>query len=192
MNNAALWYASRATGLVSLVLLTAVMVLGALHRSRIASARWPRFVVGDIHRNLSLLAVVFITVHVATAILDPYVHIGWAAAVIPFVSPYQPMWVGLGAVAFDLLIALVGSSLLRGIVPARAWRTVHWAAYGCWPIAVLHGYGVGGADSRWGVVRILDLACIATVLAAVAWRVKARHPDQVVRIPARVANRSGR
>jgi predicted ferric reductase len=192
MSNTALWYASRATGLVSLVLLTAVMVLGALHRSRIAWARWPRFVVGDIHRNLSLLAVVFIAVHVTTAILDPYVHIGWAAAVIAFTSRYQPLWVGLGTVAFDLLIALVASSLLRGIVPARAWRTVHWAAYGCWPIAVLHGYGVGGADSRWSVVRILDLVCIAAVLAAVAWRVRARHPDQVVRIPARVTNGSGR
>jgi predicted ferric reductase len=192
MSNTELWYASRATGLVSLVLLTAVMVLGALHRSRITSRRWPRFVVGDLHRNLSLLAVVFIAVHVASAELDPYVHIGWAAVVVPFASPYMPMWVGLGAVAFDLLLALVASSLLRGIVPARAWRSVHWAAYGCWPVAVLHGFGTGGADSRLGVVRMLDVACIGAVLAAGAWRARTRHPDQIVRIPARATNGSAR
>jgi predicted ferric reductase len=192
MSNTTLWYASRATGLVSLVLLTAVMVLGALHRSRFASPRWPRFVVGDLHRNLSLLAVIFIAVHVVTAELDPYVHLGWAAVVIPFVSPYQAMWVGLGAVAFDLLLALLVSSLLRGIVPARIWRAVHWAAYGCWPIAVVHGFGVGGADSRWSVVRVLDVACIAAVLAAVAWRLRVRHPDQIVRVPARTTTGGGR
>jgi predicted ferric reductase len=186
MSNTALWYASRATGLVSLVLLTAVMVLGALHRSRLTSTRWPRFVVGDIHRNLSLLAVVFLAVHIASAILDPYVQIGWAAAVIPFVSPYEPMWTGLGAVALDLLLALILSSLLRGALPARAWRTVHWAAYGCWPIAVLHGFVIGGADSRLGVVRALDVACVVAVLAAVGRRVRVRHPDQIVRVPARV------
>lgn len=192
MNNQALWYASRATGLVSLVLLTTVLVLGALHRSRLASARWPRFVVGDVHRNLSLLSVIFTAVHVVTAELDPYVHLGWAAVVIPFVSPYEPMWVGLGAVAFDLLIALVASSLLRGIIPARAWRGLHYAAYGCWPIAVVHGFGVGGADSRLNLVRILDLACIAAVLAAVAWRIRARHPDEIVRIPSRATSGGGR
>lgn len=191
MNNQALWYTSRATGLVSLVLLTAVMVLGALHRSRIASARWPRFAVGDIHRNLSLLAVLFVAVHVVTAELDPYVHIGWIATVVPFVSPYMPVWVGLGAVAFDLLVALIASSLLRGVVPARAWRTLHWAAYGCWPIAVLHGFETGGTDSSSTVVRAIDVACVAAVLAAGAWRARTRHPDQLVRVPAQV-NGGGR
>jgi predicted ferric reductase len=171
------WYASRATGLASLLLLTAAVVLGALNGARVASARWPRFAVAGLHRNLSLLTVVFLAVHVMTAVVDPYAGIGWLAVVLPFVGSYHPFWLGLGALAFDLLVALVVSSLLRPRIDVRVWRVVHWAAYVCWPVAVAHGLGIGGVDSRTGWVLAVTGACVLAVVAAVAWRVSVRHPD---------------
>jgi DMSO/TMAO reductase YedYZ heme-binding membrane subunit len=176
-----LWYASRATGLASLLLLTATFVLGAANSARWVSANWPRFAVAAVHRNLSLLTVVFLAVHISTAIIDPYAGIGWLSAVIPFDSNYHRLWLGLGAVAFDLLVALVVSSLLRARMNGRVWRVVHWAAYLCWPVAVLHGYQIGAADSRLTWVRILTLACVAAVLIATVWRAGARHPDTEAR-----------
>src|SRR5581483_7783042 len=109
----ALWFASRATGLVALPLLTVSLVLGIVGAGRAASPRWPRFALAALHRNISLLSVLFLAVHISTAIIDPYAGIGWLDAVVPFVSVYHPFWLGLGAVALDLMLALVISSLLR-------------------------------------------------------------------------------
>jgi methionine sulfoxide reductase heme-binding subunit len=177
----ALWYASRATGLVSLLLFTAVVVLGALHGGRFAAARWPRFAVAGLHRNLSLLALVFLAVHVSTAVLDPYAGLAWLDVLVPGVSTYLPLWTGLGAVALDLVLALVGTSLLRPRISVRTWRLVHWTAYLAWPVAIGHGLGSGGADSRTGWVDAVTAGCVLAGLLAVGWRSTVRHPDTEAR-----------
>jgi len=165
----ALWYLTRATGLVSLVLLTLVMVLGVVQIQRWTPTRWPRFVTAALHRNASLLAVVFLTVHVVTSVADGYAPISIVSAVIPFTSSYRPLWLGLGAVALDLVVALIVTSLLRQRIGHGAWRTLHWLAYACWPIAFVHGLGAG-SDGRVGWVQVVDLVCLGAVLAALAWR----------------------
>src|SRR5579862_3085896 len=119
-----------------------------------------------LHKNVSLLAVVFLGIHIATTVVDGFAPIGWADAVLPFHSPYRPLWLGLGALATDLLLAVVVTSLLRGRIGYRAWKAVHWAAYACWPVAVLHGMGTG-TDTRLGFVLLLYFACLAAVLLAV-------------------------
>jgi predicted ferric reductase len=178
----ALWYSSRATGVVSLLLLTATVVSGALNSGRLSRPGWPRFVVGAVHRNLSLIALVFIAVHVATAVTDPYAGIGWLDAVVPFGSVYRPFWLGLGAVAGDLLLAVLATSLLRLRLGVRLWRTVHWASYACWPIAVAHGLGTATTADRHNVwIIAFDLGCIAAVTTATAWRVISVHPDTAAR-----------
>ena len=177
----ALWYASRATGLVTLVLLTSTMVLGLLGAGRLSSAGWPRFAVTSLHRNLSLLTVTFLVIHVATAVIDPYAGIGWAAAVLPFSSSYQPLWVGLGAVALDLLLALTVTSLLRERIGLRMWRGIHLTAYLCWPVAFVHGLGIGGADTHRLWVLSIDLVCLLAVAVAILQRATSTHPDTVAR-----------
>ena len=164
-----LWYLTRGTGLVALVLLTASVVLGIVETSGWSRPRWPRFVIAGLHRNVSLLVVVFLAAHIATAVLDGYAPIGWLDAVIPFASPYRPIWLGLGAVAFDLLLAVIVTSLLRRRLGYPAWRAVHWLSYACWPIALVHGFGTG-TDTPVGWVLFLSLGSLAAVLAAVWWR----------------------
>jgi hypothetical protein len=176
-----LWYASRATGLLTLLLLTSVFVLGALTGGRASSARWPRFAVAALHRNLTLLTVAFVLVHVSTAVIDGYAGIAWLDVMLPFGSVYHPFWLGLGAAAFDLFVALLVSSLLRPHIRPRLWRGLHWAAYACWPVAIAHGLGIGGADSRTGWVLIVTGACALAAVSAVVWRVTALHPDTEAR-----------
>jgi len=117
-----LWYVTRATGIVALLLLTAVVLLGVASSIRWRGRRSPRFVVADLHRNLTLAAIAFIAVHVVTTVVDRFAPIGLKDAVIPFLSPYRPIWLGIGAVSFDLLLALVISSLLRVRVGYPLWR----------------------------------------------------------------------
>jgi predicted ferric reductase len=172
-----LWYASRAAGLVSLVLLTAVLVLGISGVTRFATATWPRFAVARLHRNLSLLVLVFLGVHIATAVLDGYVDIRWLDVLVPFAGRYEPFWLGLGAVALELLVAMVVTSLLRVRIGLRAWRAVHWAAYACWPLAVAHGLGIGGKDSSTGWILALTLGCVGAAGAGMVWRAHTAPAD---------------
>jgi predicted ferric reductase len=164
------WYASRATGLVSLVLFTASVVFGILVSGRYVGERWPRFAVHAVHRNISLLAVVFLAVHVTTSIVDPFAGIGWLDLIVPFGSVYHPFWLGLGAIAFDLAVAILVTTLLRPRVPLRVWRPVHWTSYACWPLAWVHGIGTTPADIRLNWVLAVNIACLLAVAAAVAWR----------------------
>jgi methionine sulfoxide reductase heme-binding subunit len=169
-SSTALWYASRATGVVSLVLLSVVMIMGILINRQGRLPGLPRFALLGLHRNLSLLAVAFIAVHVLTAIADSYVSISLAAAVIPFISSYEPLWLGLGAVSLDLMAAVIVTSLLRGYLGRRTWRAVHWLAYASWPVAVVHGVS-SSRDLQTGALLYLALACIAAVVGALCWRV---------------------
>jgi predicted ferric reductase len=181
VNEPIVWYASRATGLVALVLFTAAVVLGALGGGRYVSPRWPRFVLATLHRNVSLLAMVFLAVHVTTAVVDPFAGIGWLAAIVPFTSIYHPFWLGLGALASDLTIAVLVTSLLRPRVNLRLWRWVHWSTYACWPLAVAHGIGTTPADIRMGWVLVLNIGCVLAVIVAVGWRAGTSHPDTLAR-----------
>jgi methionine sulfoxide reductase heme-binding subunit len=169
-SSSALWFASRSTGIVALVLLTVVMVLGITVNRQGRLPGLPGFAVTSLHRAVSLLAVAFVGIHIGTAIADPFVSIGIAAAVVPFVSRYQPFWLGVGAVAIDLMVALAVTSLLRRHIGRRTWRVVHWLAYVCWPVAFAHSIG-SGPDLWRGSLLDLTIGCAAAVAAAVAWRV---------------------
>lgn len=173
----ALWYLTRATGLVTLVLLTASVVLGVLQVRRWAPPGAPRFVIVTIHRAISLLVVALLAVHVLTAVLDSFAPIRLLDAVLPFAGTYRPLWLGLGALALDLIVALTVTSLLRRRLGLGAWRAVHWLAYACWPVALVHGWGTG-SDTRTAWMLAVTLGCAAAVLAAVAWRVPDGRPGR--------------
>ena len=167
--SSALWYLTRATGLVAFILLSATVVVGIVSSIGWTTGRWPRFLSQAVHRNLSLFCLALIGIHVATTVGDGYVPIGFADAVIPFRSPYRPLWVGLGACAFDLLLAVAVTSALRRRIGARTWRGVHFLAYLCWPIALLHALG-SGSDVRLPAAQVIDVLCITAVFGASAWR----------------------
>ena len=174
-NGRALWYLTRGTGVVALLLLTSVVVLGIVNSLRWSSDAWPRFVLQRLHRNLSLLAVVFICVHVASSVIDAFAPLRWIDAVLPFAARYRPLWLGLGTVAFDLILALVATSLLRARIGHRSWRAVHWLAYACWPVALLHGLGTG-SDAKQTWMLALDVLTLLAVLGATWWRLGAGQP----------------
>jgi sulfoxide reductase heme-binding subunit YedZ len=169
MSNTLLWYTTRGAGAVTLILLSAVVVLGVLSALRAQSPSWPRFLTTGLHRNLALLTLVFLALHIVTAVVDPFTHLGWLAAVVPFSSYYRTFWLGLGVIAFELLAAIVVTSLARGFIGHGAWRAIHWLAYASWPIGVIHGLGTGtDAWSAWFFV--LTAACVAAVAVSVVYR----------------------
>jgi sulfoxide reductase heme-binding subunit YedZ len=176
LSNTLLWYTTRGAGAVSLVLLSAVVVLGILSILRVQSTGWPRFLTVGLHRNLALMTLVFLVLHIVTAVVDPFTHLGWLTAVVPFSSYYRTFWLGLGTIAFELLLAIVLTSLVRGFIGQFAWRLVHWLAYASWPIAVVHGAGTGtDAWSAW--LFTLQAVCVVAVMAAIVYRLMVGNRD---------------
>jgi methionine sulfoxide reductase heme-binding subunit len=174
-----LWFATRATGSVALVLLTATVVLGIAGSGRYTPASVGRFEVAALHRNLSLLCLVLLAVHIGTALADSYVPLGWASGILPFVSPYRTLWVGLGAVAFDLLLVVALTSAVRLRMGLRRWKAAHLLAYAGWPAAVFHAAGTG-TDTRLGAQTVLYILCVAAVVLGCWWRLHRAGPGRVV------------
>jgi hypothetical protein len=180
------WYLSRGTGAVALTLLTLTVVLGIVDQRHWRPPGWPRFVMDSLHRNVSLLVLAVLAVHIGTSVLDSFAPIRLVDAVVPFVSAYRPIWVGLGALAFDLLLAVLITSVLRRRFGHRAWRFVHWLAYVSWPVAVVHGLATG-SDAKAGWLLALTATCVVAVLTATWIRVVAANPEPTGRRTAALA-----
>jgi hypothetical protein len=172
------WFITRGTGAIALVLLTLAVALGVADVRRTRLPRIPRFVFDSVHRSASLLAVAFVAVHVVTTLLDGFAPIGIIDVFVPLHSAYRPIWLGLGAVAFDLLLAVTITSLLRQRLGYRAWRMTHWLAYASWPVAVVHSFGTG-TDAKTHWLLVLTAGCLVVVLLAVVARVSAGWPSHL-------------
>lgn len=176
----AYWYLTRSSGAVSLILLTLALVLGVIDVGRWSSVAWPRFVVDSLHRNASLLALAFLGVHIVSAVLDSFAPISLVNAIVPFTGSYRPFWLGLGALSFDMIVAVILTSLMRRSMGHSTWRAVHWLVYASWPIALLHGFGTGSdVKSTW--MLALSVLCLIAAVAAVLVRVAAGWPQQLAR-----------
>ncbi len=170
-----LWFMTRGAGITTLLLLTASVLLGILSSLDLGPRGLPRFVTPELHRNISLLSLVFLAIHVTTTIVDGYVPIRWIDAFVPFIGSYHPLALGLGAVALDLMVAINLTSVFRHRLKPTTWRYVHLSAYACWPIALFHGLLIG-TDRTQGWMLLLEAACALPVAALVVYRSLRRRP----------------
>ena len=177
--NELLWYLSRATGVVSIVLLTVVVVLGVTTAGRRSPFRERATVVMALHRWLSLGMLAFLVTHIATAVVETYVDIGWVSVLVPFSSGFSPVWVGLGTLAVDVLLAVGVTSWFRHRLPERLWKGVHLASYALWPMALVHGVALGTANEP--LLRGTTVLCGVVGAGAVAWRLLGSHHDEKAR-----------
>ncbi len=172
MTDDILWAVGRSSGVVALLLLTVSLWLGIVARSGRPLPGLPRFSVTLVHRNVSLLAVVFLVLHIGTLLLDSYAKLTLTDVLVPFLGAHLPFWLGLGTVAVDLLIAVTITALLRRRLGLRVFKAVHWLSYAMWPIALAHTIG-DGTDGTAPWMLLLAGACVLFVLVAVFWRVSA-------------------
>lgn len=163
------WFVGRGSGIVAELLLTAIVVLGIALSRRWHAAGWPRLVVHELHRWVTLTFYFFLGVHVLMMLLDPYVGFTVADVTIPFVSGYRTLWLGLGIVAGELAVASGASVLVRDRIGYRAWHLLHGLAYPIFVMSLLHALGTG-TDTRTLWAGLLYGGSAALVLAATAWR----------------------
>ena len=162
-----LWYTTRSTAVVGFVLLTIGAVLGVASTQRtLASRAWPRFATPALHRNVNVLGLLFIVVHIITTVADSYVNVSVASAVVPFASSYKSTDVMWGTVAFDIFLIVAVTGFLRVRMKEPVWRWIHFLSYVAWPLSMIHfiSTGTDGATNKWG----FWLAVVATFAVAAA------------------------
>jgi sulfoxide reductase heme-binding subunit YedZ len=170
LSSSQLWYLTRATAVIGFVLLTVSFALGLASTRQLLDGRfWPRFATQHLHRNVSVLALGFTAVHIVTSLLDTYVHVGWWSSVVPFVSGYRTLGMAMGTVAFDAIVLVIVTSLLRDRMSLRAWRAIHWTAYALWPLAFGHYLLAGTDNGGWGLYLALASAAVLVVATAARW-----------------------
>lgn len=166
-----LWYLTRSTGIVSFVLITVALAFGVAATQRaLASRHWPRFATQALHRNVSLIGLALLIVHITTTVADGFVKVGLISVFVPFSSPYKRLWLGLGTLAFDLILLVIVTSLLRLRLPQRLWLGIHLSVYAAWPISLLHFLRTGTDAKSDQFGAWIALVCAATVGAAVGVR----------------------
>ncbi|GAA5198246.1 hypothetical protein GCM10023346_34990 [Arthrobacter gyeryongensis] len=171
----ALWAVGRGSGVVAIVLLTLSVLLGIGVRSGRTVVGIPRFAVTLVHRNVSLFSLLFVVVHIVSLLLDPFAQLRLVDFFVPFLGAYKPFWLGLGTIAFDLLIVVTITALLRNRIGPKMFKAVHWLVYAMWPVSVLHAIG-NGTNGRDAWFLVLAGSCVIAVAGAIAWRL---HEDFV-------------
>lgn len=169
-----LWSVGRVSGILGVALLTASVLLGVLTRSGRPLPGLPRFAITLAHRNISLLSMVFIVLHVGTLLFDSYAKLNLVNLFLPFFAEYKPFWQGLGTVAFDLLIAVMVTGLFRKRLGVKVFRLVHWSVYAIWPLGLIHAIG-NGTDGASMVFLVFSVMAAGSVLLAVLWRLSSGY-----------------
>jgi sulfoxide reductase heme-binding subunit YedZ len=152
-----------------MLLFTGVVALGTLVANRVGGTFIGRFEINEVHRSLTMVAMVFLVIHIVTTVLDSFVSTGLISAVVPMTSAYKRIPVALGAVAFDLILAVWISSLLKLRIKNETWRFIHWFSWLAYAISLVHGY-LSGTDAHHGLGMVLVIACAGCVALAALWR----------------------
>lgn len=185
------WLASRASGVVAPLLVTASVLLGLTMASKLVRVRGAGPVMLKVHEQTALAGLVAIAVHGIALLGDPWLNPGVRGVLVPFTMDFKPAFTGLGIVA-GYLAALLGLSFYtRRRVGARLWRTLHRATVLVWLLGVVHTLGSGtDAGSTW--LRAVMVATGLPILVLFALRMRgqpARRTTPARHTPAKPSHR---
>ncbi|WP_167106356.1 ferric reductase-like transmembrane domain-containing protein [Mycobacterium sp. DL592] len=176
MTSEALWALGRGNGIVALAFMTVSVALGIVTRSGRPLVVLPRFAVADVHRFVALAATLLVLLHMGLLFMDPYAKLRLIDFVVPFLGAYRPLWQGLGTVAFDVLLIVIITSLLRQRLGLKVFRVIHWVTYLLWPIAMAHALGNGTDTDRIWFLAFAG-CCALIVVASVVWRLRSNFTE---------------
>jgi len=167
------WLASRASGIVALVLVTVSVGIGLSMAGKLFRKRGlgPKLVA--IHEQTALAGLIAISVHAVTLLGDPWLHPGLAGITVPFAMGYRTVFTGLGIIG-GWLAALLGLSFyIRRQIGPGLWRRLHRATIVVYVLSVIHVIGAGtDASTPWlrGFMVVTGIPILALFLRRVVGR----------------------
>ncbi len=164
------WYMARSAGIVAYLLLWGAVASGIAIGNQLLNGLVKPPVVFEIHKSLSILAMIVGMFHGVILLGDTYMNFSVLDLVLPFHSPYQPLWVGLGILGFYLSVILVASFYIKKRIGQRAWRLLHYSSFAMWIMASLHGIAAG-TDTQSILMKVLYAVAIVSVGYLLTYRI---------------------
>lgn len=176
------WATVRAGGITAYILLSLSVILGmALSMQWQSPSRWPRLINNELHNYITLLASIFVVLHILAAWIDPFTTFGLNEILIPFASHYRTIWMALGIVAFYLGIAIGLSTWLRPVIGYKTWRYLHYSTLGIYVLATIHGIFTGTDTTPWGLLLYgISIIAVGAVFTRRVWTAMHKQPIQPV------------
>jgi predicted ferric reductase len=148
------WHMARSAGVTAYLLLWASTAWGLMVTNKVLDGAVRPLITFELHQFLSILALAFSGFHAFILLGDRYIDFSAADLLIPFKSPYEPAWVGLGILSFYLTGMLVVSFYLKKRIGHRVWRRLHYASFLSWVMATFHGLMSGSDSGTWLMLAV--------------------------------------
>jgi sulfoxide reductase heme-binding subunit YedZ len=182
------WIASRALGVVALILVAVSVGLGLVMATRLAKGPGVMSRLRQAHEATALVALLAIAGHGLALLGDSYLRPGLAGITIPFVMQHRPAWTGLGVIGGWLAAILGLSFYVRRWIGPRLWRRMHRWTLAVYGLAVIHTLGAGtDARSLWLIVIMIATLAPIAVMAAIRLlpgdEVERRRPRRRIPLP---------
>jgi sulfoxide reductase heme-binding subunit YedZ len=166
------WYMTRASAIVAFALVGLTTGLGLVVTSRLGDGILGRPWVFEVHKFTSLLALAFIGLHLAVLIPDPWTDFEPMDLLLPGPSPYRPLAVAIGVLAMYGAVVAAGSFYIKEHLGRRTWRALHYASFGAFLLALLHGL-YAGTDSGEPWMRLTYFVTGMIIFFLIVFRILA-------------------
>jgi len=140
------WYVTRSAGIIAYLLLWLSTVWGLAVPSKIVSPLLDQSYTFDFHQFISLLSIGFVLLHILVLTLDRYLPYSTLQILIPFLSPYRPLWVGIGVISFYIILLVTITFYVRSRIGMSTFRAIHYFSLLGYLGVTLHGL-YSGTDS---------------------------------------------
>ncbi len=164
------WHMARSAGVVAYLSLWGSVLWGLMVTNKVLDGVVKPLITFEMHQFLSILALAFSGFHGFILLGDRYVEFGLGELLIPFKSPYEPVWVGVGVLAFYLTAILAISFYVKKRIGQRAWRLIHYLSFLGWVMVVFHGL-MSGSDSGAPLMRAVYLVTTISVGFLTVYRI---------------------
>jgi predicted ferric reductase len=184
------WDVARAGGITAYLLLGLAVAVGLSLSLHWQSPRWPRIINSELHNFVTLLASIFIVLHVLAVWLDPFTHFGVAEILMPLASHYRPLWMALGIVGLYLLVSIGISTWLRPRLGYTLWRRLHFLTLVLFAAVTVHGLATGSDSSTWWATAMYLSSSLAVAALLVLKLRRAYVASHASKVPGRLAARA--
>jgi len=159
------WLASRALGIVAIVLLAVSVSLGLTMSGRLARGPGLPAKLKRLHEASALVALGAIIAHAGVLLADGYLRPGLAGIALPFALDYRPVWTGIGIIAGWLAIILGLSFYARKRIGVKTWRWLHRWTLAVYVLSLAHVVGAGTDGRSMWMIAMLTLLTTPIVFA---------------------------
>lgn len=180
------WVVIRGSGLVAFGLVAASTIWGLMVSTKLFGRAIKAKPLTWFHESLGLGALVATGVHMVALTMDQYVEFGWVDVLVPGLAAWQPTAVALGVTSFYGLAIVTLSFYAKGLIGQKAWRTIHFLAFGTFAGALIHGI-LAGTDTTNPIVTGLYVGSGVLVVGLLMLRIAQQRATNTAPPRARTA-----